>query len=87
MVAARQNTSVNERDSSGTVRLQGTEMKKVENFKLPRVNSPEQWKVWKEVKKHAEAGWDGWRKESCVMSDKRRPAGMKGKESRCSGWG
>ena len=37
---------LNERNPSGTVRLQGSEKEKVEDFKY-RVNSPEQRRAWK----------------------------------------
>ena len=53
---------VNERDPSETLRLQqGAEIKKVEDFR----------ECGKEVKKHVQIGWNGWRKVSGVICDKR----------------
>ena len=49
---------MNERNPSGTVRLQGTEMKKVEDFK--NLGSTVQ-------EKFVKAGWNRWRKVSGGM--------------------
>ncbi|KAF7642013.1 hypothetical protein LDENG_00266230, partial [Lucifuga dentata] len=70
--------AVNERDSSGMVRLQGIEIKKVEDFKYLGSTVQSNGECGKEVKKRVQAGWNGWRKVSGVMCDK-RSARMKGK--------
>ncbi|KAK3525907.1 hypothetical protein QTP70_010961 [Hemibagrus guttatus] len=54
---------VNEKDGSGTVRLQGEEVKKVQEFKYLRV----------------QAGWNGWRKVLGVLCDRKISARIKGK--------
>ncbi|KAF7666398.1 hypothetical protein LDENG_00012110 [Lucifuga dentata] len=71
--------AVNERDSSGMVRLQGIEIKKVEDFKYLGSTVQSNGECGKEVKKRVQAGWNGWRKVSGVMCDKRVSARMKGK--------
>ncbi|WP_139267332.1 reverse transcriptase domain-containing protein, partial [Escherichia coli] len=70
---------VNERDSSRTVRLQGVEVKKVEDFKYLGSTVQSNGECGKEVKRRVQAGWNGWRKVSGVMCDKRVSARMKGK--------
>ncbi|KAK3556412.1 hypothetical protein QTP70_008101 [Hemibagrus guttatus] len=70
---------VNEREGSGTVRLQGEEVKKVQEFKYlgSTVQSNGEW--GKEVKKRVQAGWNGWRKVSGVLCDRKISARIKGK--------
>ncbi|XP_016321114.1 uncharacterized protein LOC107672441 isoform X3 [Sinocyclocheilus anshuiensis] len=70
---------VNERDPSGTVRLQGEEIKKVQDFKYLGSTVQSNGECGKEVKKRVQAGWNGWRKVSGLLCDKRVPARMKGK--------
>ncbi|KAM7405544.1 hypothetical protein PAMP_012803 [Pampus punctatissimus] len=70
---------VNERDPSGSVRLQGEEIKKVEDFKYLGSTVQSNRECGKEVKKRVQAGWNGWRKVSSVMCDRRVSAKMKGK--------
>ncbi|XP_051793650.1 uncharacterized protein LOC127530564 [Acanthochromis polyacanthus] len=70
---------VNERDPSGRVRLQGEEIKKVEDFKYLGSTVQSNGECGKEVKKRVQAGWNGWRKVSGVMCDRRVSAKMKGK--------
>ena len=61
---------VNERDPSRTVRLQGAEVKKVEDFKYLGSTVHSNGKCGKEVKRHVQAGWNRWRKVSGLMCDK-----------------
>ncbi|KAK3518494.1 hypothetical protein QTP70_001487 [Hemibagrus guttatus] len=70
---------VNEREGSETVRLQGEEVKKVQEFKYleSTVQSNGEWA--KEVKKRVQAGWNGWRKVSGVLCDRKISARIKGK--------
>ena len=58
---------VNERNPSGTVRLQGAEMKKVEDFKHLGSTVQSNGECGKEVKKHVQAVWNRWRKMSGVI--------------------
>ncbi|KAK3530016.1 hypothetical protein QTP86_009917 [Hemibagrus guttatus] len=53
---------VNEREGSGTVRLQGEKMKKVQEFKYFGSTVQSNGECGKEVKKRVQAGWNGWRK-------------------------
>ncbi|KAK3522431.1 hypothetical protein QTP86_010638 [Hemibagrus guttatus] len=66
---------VNEREGSGTVRLQGEEVKKVQEFKYLGSTVQSNGECGKEVK----AGWNGWRKVSGVLCDRRISARIKGK--------
>ncbi|KAK2875054.1 hypothetical protein Q8A73_024333, partial [Channa argus] len=70
---------VNERDPGGTVRLQGAEVKKVQDFKYLGSTVQSNGECGKEVKRRVQAGWNGWRKVSGVLCDKRVSARMKGK--------
>ncbi|RXN38888.1 Retrovirus-related Pol poly LINE-1 [Labeo rohita] len=70
---------VNERDPSGMVRLQGAEVKKVQDFKYLGSTVQGNGECGKEVKRRVQAGWNGWRKVSGVLCDKRVSARMKGK--------
>ncbi|KAK3518309.1 hypothetical protein QTP86_020982 [Hemibagrus guttatus] len=70
---------VNERKGSGTVRLQGEEMKKVQEFKYLGSTVQSNGECGKEVKKRVQAGWNGWRKVSGVLCDQKISARIKGK--------
>ncbi|KAK3548559.1 hypothetical protein QTP70_014478, partial [Hemibagrus guttatus] len=70
---------VNEREGSGTVRLQGEEVKKVEEFKYLGSTVQSNGECGKEVKKRVQAGWNGWRKVSGVLCDRKISARIKGK--------
>ncbi|KAK3522491.1 hypothetical protein QTP86_015882 [Hemibagrus guttatus] len=70
---------VNEREGSGTVRLQGEEMKKVQEFKYLGSTVQSNGECGKEVKKRVQAGWNGWRKVSGVLCDQKISARIKGK--------
>ena len=70
---------VNERDPSGTVKLQGAEIKKVEHFKYLGSTVQSNGECGKELKKRVQVGWTGWRKLAGVMCDRRVPAKLKGK--------
>ncbi|KAK3511052.1 hypothetical protein QTP70_029380 [Hemibagrus guttatus] len=71
--------SVNEREGSGTVRLQGEEVKKVQEFKYLGSTVQSNGECGKEVKKRVQAGWNGWRKVSGVLCDQKISARIKGK--------
>ncbi|KAK3540325.1 hypothetical protein QTP70_029588, partial [Hemibagrus guttatus] len=70
---------VNEKEGSGTVRLQGEEVKKVQEFKYLGSAVQSNGECGKEVKKRVQAGWNGWRKVSGVLCDRKISAGIKGK--------
>ncbi|MCJ8736381.1 hypothetical protein PDJAM_G00257710 [Pangasius djambal] len=70
---------VNEREGSGTVRLQGEEVKKVQEFKYLGSTVQSNGECGKEVKKRVQAGWNGWRKVSGVLCDRRISGRIKGK--------
>ncbi|KAK3525956.1 hypothetical protein QTP70_011401 [Hemibagrus guttatus] len=70
---------VNEREGSGTVRLQGEEVKKVLEFKYLGSTVQSNGECGKEVKKRVQAGWKGWRKVSGVLCDQKISARIKGK--------
>ncbi|KAK3506551.1 hypothetical protein QTP70_009032 [Hemibagrus guttatus] len=70
---------VNERDGSGTVRLQGEEVKKVQEFKYLGSTVQSNGECGKVVKKRLQAGWNGWRKVLGVLCDRKISARIKGK--------
>ncbi|KAK3509880.1 hypothetical protein QTP70_018499, partial [Hemibagrus guttatus] len=70
---------VNEREGSGTVRLQSEEVKKVQEFKYLGSTVQSNGECGKEVKKRVQAGWNGWRKVSGVLCDQKISARIKGK--------
>ncbi|KAK3507962.1 hypothetical protein QTP70_005447 [Hemibagrus guttatus] len=70
---------VNEREGSGTVRLQGEEVKKVQEFKYLGSTDQSNGECGKEVKKRVQAGWNGWRKVWGVLCDRKISARIKGK--------
>ncbi|KAK3553753.1 hypothetical protein QTP70_009192 [Hemibagrus guttatus] len=70
---------VNEREGSGTVRLQGEEVKKVQEFKYLGSTVQSNGECGKEVKKRVQVGWNGWRKVSGVLCDRKISARIKGK--------
>ncbi|KAK3540404.1 hypothetical protein QTP70_030633 [Hemibagrus guttatus] len=70
---------VNEREGSGTVSLQGEEVKKVQEFKYLGSTVQSNGECGKEVKKRVQTGWNGWRKVSGVLCDRKISARIKGK--------
>ncbi|KAK3537404.1 hypothetical protein QTP70_008859 [Hemibagrus guttatus] len=70
---------VNEREGSGTVRLQGEEVKKVQELKYLGSTVQSNGECGKEVKKRVQAGRNGWRKVSGVLCDRKISARIKGK--------
>ncbi|KAK3510265.1 hypothetical protein QTP70_032584 [Hemibagrus guttatus] len=70
---------VNGREGSGTVRLQGEEVKNVQEFKYLGSTVQSNGECGKEVKKRVQAGWNGWRKVSGVLCDQKISARIKGK--------
>ncbi|KAK3574608.1 hypothetical protein QTP86_011520 [Hemibagrus guttatus] len=70
---------VNEREGSGKVRLQGEEVKKVQEFKYLGSTVQSNGECGKVVKKRVQAGWNGWRKVLGVLCDRKISARIKGK--------
>ncbi|KAK3546997.1 hypothetical protein QTP86_008421, partial [Hemibagrus guttatus] len=70
---------VNEREGSGTVWLQGEEVKKVQEFKYLGSTVQSNGECEKEVKKRVQAGWNLWRKVSGVLCDRKISVRIKGK--------
>ncbi|KAK3553819.1 hypothetical protein QTP70_012215 [Hemibagrus guttatus] len=64
---------------SGTVRLQGEEVKKVQEFKYLGSTVQSNGECGKEVKKRVQAGWNGWRKVPGFLCDRKISARIKGK--------
>ncbi|KAK3506365.1 hypothetical protein QTP70_000586 [Hemibagrus guttatus] len=63
---------VNEREGSGTVRLQGEEVKKVQEFKYLGSTVQSNGECGKEVKKRVQAGWNGWRRSQKKKKKKKK---------------
>ena len=70
---------VNERQDNDTVRMQGEEVTKVCDFKYPGPTVQSDGECGREVKRRVQAGWNGWRRMSGVICDRRVPARVKGK--------
>ena len=72
---------VNERQDNGsdTVKMQGEVVAKVEDFKYLGSIVQSNGECGREVKKRVQAGWNGWRRMSGVICDKRVPTRVKGK--------
>ena len=70
---------MNERqdNGSGTVNMQGEEVAKVEDFKYLGSTVQRNGECGREVKMRVQAGWNGWRRMSGVICDRRVPARVK----------
>ena len=62
-----------------TVKIEDTKMPRVKEFKYLGSTVQESGGCEREVKKRVQAGWNGWRRVSGVVCDKRLPARVKGK--------
>ena len=71
---------VNERQDtgSGTVKMQGEEVTKVDDFKYLGSTVQSNGECGREVKKRVQAGWNEWRRMSVAICDRRVPARVKG---------
>ena len=72
---------VNERQDtgSGTVKMQGEEVAKVDDFTYLGSIVQSNGECGREVKKRVQAGWNGWRRMSGVICNRRVPARVEGK--------
>ena len=70
---------VNERQVKGTVKMKGEEVAKVDDFKYLGSTVQSNGECGREVKKRVQAGWNGWRRMSGVICDRRVPARVTGK--------
>ena len=61
---------VNERQVNGTVKMQGEEVAKVEDFKHLGSTVQSNGECRREVKQRVQAGWNGWRRMSGVICDR-----------------
>ena len=61
------------------VKMEDTKVPRVKEFKYLGSTVQESGGCEREVKKRVQAGWNGWRKVSGVICDRRLPARVKGK--------
>ena len=62
-----------------TVKMENTKVPRVKEFKYMGSTMQESGSCKREVKKRVRAGWNGWRKVSGVICNRRLPARVKGK--------
>ena len=70
---------INEGNDDETVKMEDTKVPRVKEFKYLGSTVKESSGCEREVKKRVQAGWNGWRRVSGVICDKRLPARVKGK--------
>ena len=70
---------INEGNDDETVKMENTKVPRIKEFKYLGSTVQESGGCEREVKKRVQAGWNGWRKVSGVICDKRLPARVKGK--------
>ena len=70
---------INGGNDDETVKMEDTKVPRVKEFKYLGSTVQENGGCEREVKKRAQAGWNGWRKVSGVTCDRRLPARVKGK--------
>ena len=70
---------INGGNDNETVKMEDTKVPRVKEFKYLGSTVQESGGCEREVKKRVQAGWNGWRKVSGVICDKRLPARVKGK--------
>ena len=70
---------INGGNDDETVKMEDKEVSRVKEFKYLGSTVQESGGCEREVKKRAQAGWNGWRKVSGVICDRRLPARVKGK--------
>ena len=70
---------INGEDDNKTVKMDDTKVPRVKEFKCLGLTVQESGSCEREVKKRVQAGWNGWRRVSGVICDRRLPARVKGK--------
>ena len=70
---------INGGNDDETVKMEDTKVPIVKEFKYFESTVQESGSCEREVKKRVQAGWNGWRRVSGVICDKRLPARVKGK--------
>ena len=70
---------INGRNDEETVKMEDTKVPRVKEFKNLGSTIQESGSCEREVKKRVLARWNGWRRVSGVICDKRLPARVKGK--------
>ena len=70
---------INGGNDDETVKIEDTKIPRVKEFKYLGSTVQESGSCEREVKKRVQAGWNGWRKVSGVICDRRLPARVKGK--------
>ena len=63
-----------------TVKMEDTKVPKVKEFKYLGSTVQESGSCEREVKRRVQAGWNGWRKVSGVICDRKLPARVRVKE-------
>ena len=70
---------INGGNDDETVKMEDTKVPRVKEFKYLGSRVQKSGSCEREVKKRVQAGWNGWRKVSGVICDRRLPARVKGK--------
>ena len=70
---------INGEDDNKTVKMDDTKVPRVKEFKCLGLTVQESGSCEREVKKRVQTGWNGWRRVSGVICDRRLPARVKGK--------
>ena len=70
---------VNGKNDDETVKIDDTKVPRVKEFKYLGSTVQESGVCEREIKRRVQAGWNGWRKVSGVICDRRLPARVKGK--------
>ena len=70
---------INGGNDDETVKMEDTKVPRVKEFKYLESMVQESGGCEREVMKRVQAGWNGWRRVSGVICDKRLPARVRGK--------
>ena len=70
---------INEGNDDETVKMEDTKVPRIKEFKYLGSKVQESGGCEREVKKRVQTGWNGWRRVSGVICDKRLTARVKGK--------
>ena len=70
---------INGGNDEETLKMEDTKVPRVKEFKHLRSTVQESGGCEREVKKRVQAGWNGWRRVSGVICDRRLPARVKEK--------